>query len=845
MRVPSRRGLLLTLSLCLALAATAFAVLDIDGNGLSDVWEAQYGNPAGLTVDGDPDLDGYTNRQEAIAGTNPVDAQSVPSLGIAASASGSGALATWEALAGKRYQLFGTESLASGSWQLLSTVDGDGATQSPSFTLAQPLRFFRLQPLDLDTDADGLSNWEERRMGFDPLTAHTDRYDTTDLARATAGWDQPVTISVVVLEGSISERWPDPGVIIIRRTGGMKQVTVNLSLGGTATLGADYTSNAITSIVVPPGIREVWVQITPVADALDSESATETVIVTALPGSGYSLSGSPSGTITITNEAATSNPGAKAAARFLVQAAFGPDQDSTDADIIPENVEDVMSRGFDDWIENEFDKPATHIQPFTEYAPTIPGFYSDYKIGAWWSRAMGTARETPSRPVVQYDMLRQRVAFCLSQILVVSDRPEVLAVQFNGMANYYDTLIDQAFGNYRTLLYNVTRHPVMGFYLSALKNQKPDPVNNIYPDENYAREVMQLFSIGLWMLNQDGSRQTDGMGNFIPTYNNTDITNFARVFTGMSFANGANFDSSENWLQPMKLWDSHHDCDPKTLLLGTTLPARTPTATGAATDADLNAAIDNLFNHPNVGPFISRQLIQRMVTSNPSPGYISRVAAKFANNGTGTRGDMKAVIKAILLDDEARNPANMSSATFGKVREPFMRVVNFGRAFNATAAAGYYALDDFFMDHYQEPMKSPSVFNFYLPGYTPPGEVQAAGLVAPELQIVNATSAITAPNYYFEAVYGGLHRWGAVSHQAVRLNIMQEEAMCVGANPDIDGLLKRLDLVLCHGSMSPRLHQTIREAVLRIGTGTWDYQKERLKLAIYLIVTSPEFCVLR
>lgn len=855
MRVfPLRSSVALLLGMSVAI--TALADLDKNSNQLSDVWESQFSVPPGMGPNDDADLDGYTNRQEALAGTNPLSDGSTPALSI--TRNGTSATPTFMGLEGKRYRLYSSDTLAAGSWQLESTVDGEGGLYSGSFALTGTDKFFRLETLDFDADGDGLSDWEEHLMGFDPSSAHTDRYDTADKARTLAAWDAASVINVVVLDGSISERWPDPGMVAIRRTGGMKQITVNLSLSGSATLGADYSSNATTSIVIPPGVREVWVQLAPVADANDTEAA-ETIVVTALAGAGYSLGASTSGTVTLANETASSAPSAKSAARFLVQAAFGPDQDSSaDTDIIPENVEQVMSLGFEGWIDAEFAKPATHLQPFTEYVVGnhIPDFYTDGKLAAWWSRAMGVSPAVPGGAAVQYDALRQRIAFCLSQILVVSDRPEVLAVQYVGMANYYDTLIDQAFGNYRTLLYNVTRHPVMGFYLSALKNKKPDPVNNIYPDENYAREVMQLFSIGLWMLNPDGSRQTDGMGNFIPTYNNTTITNFARVFTGMSFqSNNNNFDNAtENWVQPMKLWDSYHDCDPKTLLLGSTLPARTPSNPdlGTATNADLNAAIDNLFNHPNVGPFISRQLIQRMVTSNPSPGYISRVAAKFADNGSGVRGDMKAVIKAILLDDEARNPSHMSDPHFGKVREPFMRVVNFGRAFNAKSPSGYYQLGSFFMDHYQEPQKSPSVFNFYLPNYTPPGEVQAAGLVAPELQVVNATSAITAPNYYYNAIFGGLNRWGSGdANRTVTLNLTQEQPLCVepvsgqDGQADIDGLLRRLDLSLCYGSMSPRLYQTIREAVLRIDRSRWEYEKERLRLAIYTIVTSPEFCVLR
>jgi uncharacterized protein (DUF1800 family) len=235
-----------------------------------------------------------------------------------------------------------------------------------------------------------------------------------------------------------------------------------------------------------------------------------------------------------------------------------------------------------------------------------------------------------------------------------------------------------------------------------------------------------------------------------------------------------------------------------------------------------------------------------MVTSNPSPGYIERVALKFADNGSGVRGDLKAVVKAILLDPEARDPERMNDPHFGKVREPFLRVVNMARAFNAASPSGLYQLGSFFMDHYEEPMKSPSVFNFYLPGYTPPGEIQAADLVAPEFQIVNATSAVSAPNYYYNAILGGLHRWGTADPQRnTKLNLAHELTLVNGSTPEVDALLRRLDLALTYGTLHPRQMQIIRECVLRIDTSRNAYQNERIRAAIYLIVTSPDFCVLR
>jgi uncharacterized protein (DUF1800 family) len=317
-------------------------------------------------------------------------------------------------------------------------------------------------------------------------------------------------------------------------------------------------------------------------------------------------------------------------------------------------------------------------------------------------------------------------------------------------------------------------------YLSHLGSQKPNPALNRYPDENYAREIMQLFTVGLWELNADGARKLDAQGLPIATYTNADITQFARVFTGLAFGGeNENFGLwPRDFSTPMKAWDEEHDLAPKTLLRGTVPPARTasPADFGAATLLDVNEAVDNLFYHPNVGPFIGKQLIQRLVTSNPSPAYIGRVAAAFADNGQGGGlGDMKAFIRAILLDPEARSAAAMEDPKDGKLREPFLRCVNLMRAFNAASSSGWYYLDAFHLDHVQEPMKSPCVFNFYLPNYAPPGVLTEQGLATPEFQIINATSAMMAPNYFWTAITDGLHRWGTGNpNYETRLNLTQE-----------------------------------------------------------------------
>ncbi len=849
-----------------ALLATAAGAIDSNGNGLADIWELIYG-ASGLTMTGDADGDGATNLQESLAGTNPFDPVSRPTLTLTATTPAQFQLG-YSAVAGKRYRIEATTTLAAPAWttEFLEVAPSYGPA-GYQLTLPGGSKFWRLAIDDPDTDGDGVTDAEERWLGFAPATNRTDRNDTTDLARVATGLSAASTVTLAILDPRMSERWPDPGMVVVRRSGGMKPITVNVTFSGTATRGTDYaTSTTGNTIFVPTGVREVPVQLYPIADAADAEPA-ETITVTLQPGAGYSLGATPAGTVNLENETAASLPSAKAAARFLLQAAFGPDQDSSaDADDLPENVEELMAMGFNAWIDDQFTRPVGLIQPWVDWAVVngnALGLYGNWKENSWWSRAMGAPKLRPDDvATVLPDPLRQRVAFALSEILVASDRPEALAVEPQGMANFYDLMETHAFGNYRDLLLAVARHPVMGIYLSHLGNQKADPVNKIYPDENFAREIMQLFSIGLWQLNPDGTRQLDGQGQPIATYNNGDITELARVFTGLSFDNPTHTFAlyPRNFTVPMKGWDALHDCAAKTLLGGLQLPARAASAsdTGTATLLDVTAAVENLFNHQNTGPFIAYRLIQRFVTSNPSPAYVGRVAAAFANNGSGVRGDLKAVVKTMLLDVEARDPAMMALPTWGKLREPFLRCVNFARAFNASSTSGYYPLDQFSLAHGQDPMNAPSVFNFFLPTHSPAGPITQMGLVAPEFQIVNASTAVTGANYFWEHILSDLHHYGTGNPDyGVRLNLNDELAFIVPAANisqdvpaanlalDPDPLLRRLDLALTGGTLTPPQFQIIREAMLRVGAPTWQWHRERLRLAIYLITTSADFNVLR
>ncbi|MGE5712860.1 MAG: DUF1800 domain-containing protein, partial [Betaproteobacteria bacterium] len=360
-------------------------------------------------------------------------------------------------------------------------------------------------------------------------------------------------------------------------------------------------------------------------------------------------------------------PTADEAARFLMQASFGP----TDTDIAR-----VQSLGYSGWIDEQFALTPTLHLPYVQanYNPLLFGANFAFVQDSFWQQAVPAP-----------DQLRQRVKYALSQIVVVSAESGTIANVSDGLANYYDLLGLHAFGNYRTLLEAVATSPMMGIYLSHLRNQKADPLTGRVPDENFAREVMQLFSIGLTEINLDGTPKLVN-GQPVETYTNADITGLARVFTGWSWAAPTTSDTAFNGsttatypdrnVRPMQAYPQFHETGAKTFL-GVTIPPNT------SAQASMKIAMDTLFNHPNLCPFIGRQLVQRLVTSNPSPAYISRVATVFNDNGAGVRGDLAAVVRTLLLDAEARGPAK-SEPAYGRLREPAQYVVAVARALDAT-----------------------------------------------------------------------------------------------------------------------------------------------------------------
>jgi len=505
--------------------------------------------------------------------------------------------------------------------------------------------------------------------------------------------------------------------------------------------------------------------------------------------------------------------------QFLNQATFGA---------TPAEAQRVIDMRYEAWIDDQLRQPPSLQLPHLQALPP-PQFMFQLqpdRADIWFRNVLHS-----------HDQLRQRVAFALSEIMVVSQLG-ALGGQPYALASYYDMLARNAFGNYRDLIEDVTLHPAMGVYLSMLGNEKPDAARNIRPDENYARELMQLFSIGLVELNQDGSVRVDSQGQPIPTYDQDVIEGFAHVYTGWTYAGAPQFQdvfpTPTRQVLPMQLWPGFHDTGEKTLLNGTILPA------GQTGEQDLAAALDNIFEHANVGPFIAIRLIQRLVTSNPSPGYVSRIAAVFDNNGAGVRGDLGAVVKAILLDPEAR-PA-MPMEIDGKLKEPLLRLTQLWRNYNAASAGGRYPYNFAYILFGQGPLQSPSVFNFFSPFYAPPGEIRDSSLVAPELEIATEFLNTYMANYMFcQAFFWNQNpdpSCGEITDDTVLIDMSEELAIAADANALIDMVAGKL----LAGQISTTLRSEIAGMLARLPQ---DQPAFRAAETVYLVVTSPEYAYQR
>lgn len=523
--------------------------------------------------------------------------------------------------------------------------------------------------------------------------------------------------------------------------------------------------------------------------ASGTSSASGTVPLQVInPGTGSPTSN------TLQLQVGASNTGvtASAAARFLEQSTFGP---------TPASIQHVQQVGLQAFLNEQFAATAS----------TYPAPAANTDIGPVKQRFFTNALTGP-------DQLRQRVAWSLAQTFVVSNQKIGDPSAFTSWMNM---LQKDAFGTFSTLLNDVTLSPTMGNYLDMVRNDKPDPNSGREPNENYAREILQLFSIGLAQLNPDGTPQVDGNGVPIPTYTQDTIIGFAHVFTGWAYptkaGQTASFYNGEYYGGPMIPFDSHHDTGDKLLLNGVTL------AGGGTTQSDLTAALQSIANHPNVGPFLAKQLIQHLVTSNPSPAYVTRITAVFNDNGSGVRGDLKAVVNAILMDSEARrgdDPTQLQ-ASDGHLKEPVLFMMNLLRATNATSDGAN--LNNYASDMKEEPFESPTVFNFY----PPDNMIAGTTLLGPEFRILNNTTAIARINFVNDLVFGNV---GSTTKTDI--------SAYVALAPNPAELVDSLSSVLTHGPLSDGARTTIISTV----TGLTDNTK-RARTALYLIGSSSQFQV--
>ncbi len=595
------------------------------------------------------------------------------------------------------------------------------------------------------------------------------------------------------------------------------------------------------------------------------------------------------------------------ASRFLTQATFGP----TDADIAH-----IRAIGYQAWLNEQFSATPTYEMTYLNWVHNTLGeqIGQNNRQEAWFLGALG-GPDPQNNLLIHNDQLRQRVAFALSEIFVISDQNSTLDGFAEGMAWYYDLLIKNAFGNYRDLLQDVTLSPAMGVYLNMQGNRRADIAENVHPDENYGREVNQLFSIGLVMLNIDGTPQLSG-GQPVPTYTQDTVTNFSHVFTGWNWADcddggydsfqwcGPDYDTGANFITPMVAYDqvdqprhgdpSYHDngTDPvndisnKQLLSYPGAVNGGVLADGGTATSDLAFALDNIYNHPNVGPFICKQLIQRLVTSNPSPAYVQRVATVFnANRASPTQ--LRSVVQAILLDPEARYGQWRNPDTFGKLREPLLTLTHYWRAMGAQHKCGQNVDQDNgdgTTTHYryanqpyryagwgstwntdstqyggvaQASLDAFTVFNFFKPGYIPPGEMTASGLLGPEFQIgTDSIVANTNNTFATFALYGYYDSNDTCDSNDtfgdVVVNHGQDNALAANGNggpsDPADRLVDEYNKRFMSGQMSPYMRQQLL-GYLNTIDHTWyhdsgtDWRELRVDRALYLVLTSPEYMI--
>ncbi|MEO8615259.1 MAG: DUF1800 family protein [Luteolibacter sp.] len=801
------------------------AYADSDNDGMPNAWEDLYQLNKNSATDAtqDADGDGLNNRDEYLAGTHP----------RLTDTDGDGVDDRVERDEGSNPLLASVLPIFAGA-----TITSGTDFNQNGFPDAWEARF-KTQGITpgADSDGDGATNATEAAWGTDPFDANlrigvTLQRDTND---ALLAWTQSPWKRQRVYRSSNLNSW--------------QWLSLPVSTSGvisTARVAGQFTSAAATFFSVETKDRDSdgdgvsdWDEVLVGSNPYQRDSVRSSALT--LDGEG-NVSGSVSGDYaSFASNFKNGLPGGpggrptpEQSARFLQQASFGPTLAELDR---------VRTLGFAAWIDDQIAN-----QPPTLQQPVIKAMYQDlrgprldlsYRYGNLDVSGSNTATAFARGAVAGPDQLRQRIAFALSQILVTSRRDANLADRPLAMAGYYDIFIRNAFGNYRDILGEVTRHPVMGRYLSHIGNQKARPEINQFPDENYAREIMQLFTIGLWQLNPDGTRKVDSSGKFIPTYDNGDITAMARVFTGfwfggLSWNNGGNTDSQ--YTVPMSMWAEKHDFDAKQMLGGLSIPARPASVKNGLRDVD--DALDYLFNLPNTAPFVCRQLIQFLVTSNPSPAYVGRISAVFANNGSGRRGDLGAVARAILLDVEARDVRwSHGSATFGRLKDPVQRAMNLARAGRLARFPGlnWWDYDDFYESSLQSPGYSPSVFNFYRPDYRSPGILAENQLSASAFQITNSFTSISFVNRLWRNTVDGLRLYDTYVFQPDYRDLLE-----VANNMPV--LADRINLLFCGGMMSAPTRATILNTLSQTSAGD---PLLRVQLAVFIASACPEGAIQR
>ncbi len=530
------------------------------------------------------------------------------------------------------------------------------------------------------------------------------------------------------------------------------------------------------------------------------------------------------------------------AARFILRAAIATS---------PATVAAVKDEGYEPWLDAQMS--AANAQSARQFF-TARG-YDRVDSNEYYFRSYPADNMIWSQLMSGGNSIRKRAALALSEFFVVSLNSVNIAWRSQAMGEYWDILNRNAFGNFRDLLEDITLNPAMGVFLNTLGNRKADPRTGRVADENFGREIMQLFTIGLFELNLDGTVRTGSGGTPLETYTNDDVTGIAKAFTGYDydytgigftprFGNpNSNIPDPDYARQPMTAdpskWrrprtESFHSDEAKTFL-GVTIPA------GTNAPETLRITLDTLFNHPNVGPFFGKQMIQRLVTSNPSPSYVSRVASVFNNNGSGVRGDLRAVFKAILLDEEALSDTGLTNQVFGKLREPIVRYAQWGRSFGAASESGNWDIGNLADPSSrlgQAPLRSPSVFNFFRPGYVPANSNASANdLLAPEFQIVNETSVATYVNFMERAIEGrGYWARDVKARYSAELDLAE----------DSTALLDRLDLMLTGGQLSQNARDVIQSAMDdQAVTATSDDSAKlrRIHTGVFLIMISNDYLV--